>query len=83
MGTTDTGENAFAIARTALEGCFGILRVLARKGLLEQGDLGEMRAALAVDVANMEPGDRRNLIDHIEARFVELQRMSLATSNRI
>jgi hypothetical protein len=82
MDTTNTGGDAFAIARTALEGCFGVLRVLARKGLLEQGDLGEMRAAFAVEAANMDPADRRNLNEHVETRFVELRRMAQAASNR-
>lgn len=82
MVTTNTGSDAFAIARTALEGSFGVLRVLARKGLLEQGDIGELRAAFAVDGANMDPADRQNLNDHVETRFVELRQLALAATNR-
>ncbi len=82
MVTTNTGSDAFAISRTALEGSLGMLRVLARKGLLELGDLGELRAAFAVEAANMDPTDRRNLNDHVETRFVELRQLAQAAINR-
>lgn len=80
MATTSTGEDPFPIARSALEGAFGILRVLARKGLLEDGDLGELRAALSVDGANLDPKDFRALNDHVETRFQEVR--TLAAANR-
>lgn len=80
MANTNTGTNAFPIARTALEGAFGMLRVLARKGLLEDGDLGELRAAFAVDAATASPEELRALNDHVETRFQEVRK--LAASNR-
>jgi len=80
MVTTNTGQDAFPIARTALEGAFGILRVLARKGMLEDGDLGELRAAFAVEAGSCDADVFRALSHHVETRFQEIRK--LAAANR-
>lgn len=76
MANTSTGADPFPIARTALEASFGILRVLARKGLLEAGDLGELRAAFAVDAGTCGSTDFRDLTEHVETRFQEVRELA-------
>ncbi|WP_294211356.1 hypothetical protein [uncultured Sphingomonas sp.] len=78
MTTTNTGTDPFPIARTALEGVFGILRVLARKGLLTNEDFGELRAAFAVDAANLDRETFASLNHHVDTRFNEIRKLAAA-----
>ena len=74
MATTNTGADALQIARTALEASFGIMRALAKQGLLTEVGMAEVFAAAMPDTANLHP----ELTHHVRTRLDEVRALLAA-----
>jgi hypothetical protein len=72
-GNTNTGQDAFVIARSALELSFTILRRLAVKGLITKDDMGHIHASAFPAASSGAKHDVDAFAEHVRVRLAELQ----------